>query len=147
MNHSVLNKTVATASISHEAALALSVAARSAARDLGIKVAIAITDGGGHLKHFESVDGVPFLAAEVATDKAWTAASFGVGTHDWNTYVRDAKVAPLAFRPRLVAVGGGVPILQKGQVVGGIGISGGTADQDQQIAEVALRALGFDVPG
>lgn len=136
----------ATASINRDGALALIKAARSAAQDIGIEVAIAVTDAGGHLTAFERSEHSAFLTADVAIDKAWTAASFGLGTHAWNTIVSDAKVAPLAHRPRLVAVGGGVPIRLNGQLVGGIGISGGTADQDQQAAEVALRALGFDVP-
>jgi hypothetical protein len=56
-------------------------------------------------------------------------------------------VAPLAGHPRLVAVGGGYPILENGQCVGGLGISGGSHEQDQQAAEEALAALGFELPG
>lgn len=136
--------TVATASINRDGALALIAAARTAARDIGIEVAIAVTDAGGHLTAFERSEHSAFLTADVAIDKAWTAASFGLGTHVWNTIVRDPKVAQLAHRPRVVTVGGGVPIRMDDHLVGGIGISGGTADQDQQAAEVALRSLGFD---
>jgi uncharacterized protein GlcG (DUF336 family) len=136
--------TVASTSISRDGALALIAAARSAAGNIGIEVAIAVTDAGGHLAAFERSEHSAFLTADVAIDKAWTAASFGLGTHVWNTIVRDPKVAQLAHRPRVVTVGGGVPIRRNGQLVGGIGISGGTADQDQHAAEVALRALGFD---
>jgi len=65
----------------------------------------------------------------------------------WNDYVtNDPKVAPLAHLPRMVAVGGGYPILQNGQLVGGIGISGGNYQQDQDAAVAALRALAFDIP-
>ena len=144
MTTSKPQSTIATASINRDGALALINAARAAAAQIGIEVAIAVTDAGGHLTAFERSEHSPFLTADVAIDKAWTAASFGLGTHVWNSIVRDAKVAPLAHRPRLVAVGGGVPIRLNGQVVGGIGISGGTADQDQQAAEAALHALGFD---
>jgi hypothetical protein len=57
----------------------------------------------------------------------WTASSFGYATHVWNDYVTaDPKVAPLAHRPRMVAVGGGYPILEDGKLIGGIGISGAT---------------------
>ena len=129
------------------AARGLVEAAFAAAKEIGIEVAVAITDSGGHLTAFERSERAPFLTADVAVDKAWTAASFGLGTHVWNGIVRDAKVAPLAHRPRMVAVGGGVPITLNGQVIGGIGISGGNADQDQAAAETALRALGFEVPG
>lgn len=81
----------------------------------------------------------------MSLDKAWTSASFGPGTHVWNGIIRDPKVAPLAHRPRMFAVGGGNPIRRDGQIVGGIGISGGDADQDQAAAETALRTLGFEV--
>ena len=51
-----------------------------------------------------------------------------------------------AHRPRLVAVGGGYPVIENGRVIGAIGVSGGTAEQDQQAAEAALSNLGFRVP-
>lgn len=140
-------KSFATASINHAAAVALIAAACAAARDMGIEVAVAVTDAGGHLKAFERTDGAPFLTGEVAADKAWTAASFGVATHVWNSYVMDPKIAPLASLPRLMAVGGGNPIKEAGKLVGGIGVSGGTYQQDQDIAEAALKSLGFDVAG
>lgn len=145
MSASTLQTTVNTVSINRDGALALIAAARIAAKDIGIEVAIAVTDAGGHLTAFERSEGSPFLTADVAIDKAWTAASFGLDTHVWNSIVSDAKAAPLAYRPRFVAVGGGMPIRLSGQVIGGIGISGGTADQDQLAAQIALRELGFEV--
>jgi uncharacterized protein GlcG (DUF336 family) len=141
----LLQKTHPTASITREAAFALIDAARAAAKDIGIEATIAVTDAAGHLKAFERADAAPFLTANVAIDKAWTATSFGLATHVWNAVLGDSKVAQLAHQPRLVAVGGGVPIVDGGRVVGGIGISGGNALQDQQAAEIALKALGFTV--
>ncbi|WP_330832755.1 GlcG/HbpS family heme-binding protein [Piscinibacter sp.] len=132
-------------SITRDAALALIEAARAAAHDIGIEVTIAVTDAAGHLKAFERADNAPFLTIDVAVDKAWTAASFGLATHVWNSILTDGKVAQLAHRPRMVSVGGGCPIVESGKVVGAIGISGGNALQDQQAAEIALRALGFEV--
>lgn len=139
-------KTFSQASITRLTAHALIEAAQAAARDIGIEVTIAITDNAGHLKAFDRSDKAPFLTVEVAIDKAWTAASFGLATHVWNSIIGKSEVAQLAHRPRMVAVGGGYPILLDGQVVGGIGISGGNALQDQQACEVALKALGFDLP-
>ncbi len=105
-----------------------------------------MTDATGNLRAFERTDGAPFLTAEVAIDKAWTASSFGFATHVWNDYVTsDPKVAPLAHRPRMVAVGGGYPIVENGKLIGGIGISGGNYQQDQEAAAAALRHLGFEV--
>lgn len=146
MNSKLSSSTFATASITREAALALSAAARTAADQMGIKVAIAVTDGAGHLVSFERSDGVPFLTIDAAIDKAWSAVSFGLGTNVWNEIVKDPKVAQLTHRPRLLTVGGGLPIIQDGKVVGGIGISGASADQDHEAGKKALSELGFDVP-
>ncbi|MDR3464887.1 MAG: heme-binding protein [Xanthobacteraceae bacterium] len=139
-------KSVPAANISREAAAALVAAALDAGRQHGIELAVAVTDTTGNLRAFERADGAPFLTASVAVDKAWTSASFGFPTHVWNDYVtNDPKVAPLAHLPRMVAVGGGYPILENGKLIGGIGISGGNYQQDQDAAVVALRKVGFDV--
>lgn len=140
-------KSYPTASITRVAAAALIEASLVEAAKIGLDLAVAVTDGAGYLVAFERTDGARFLSAEVAIDKAWTAASFGIPTHVWNAYITgDPKVAQLAHRPRLVAVGGGYPIKDLGKLIGGIGVSGGTYQQDQDIAEAALRALGFELP-
>jgi len=144
MNQQFVSSTYSTASITRDTALALLVAARKAAKDIGIEVAVAVTDAGGHLAAFERADAAPFLTVGVAIDKAWTAASFGLDTQTWNHVVAQPATAPLAHYPRVMAVGGGVPIVAGGRVVGGIGISGGNAQQDHDAAIVALAALGFD---
>ena len=140
-------KSIATASINRESATALIAAALGAAKDIGIPAAVAIVDATGYLRAFERTDDAPFLTVDVAVDKAWSSASFGYPTHVWNDYVsNDPKVAPLAYRPRMVAVGGGYPILEDGKLIGGIGISGGTYQQDQDACVSALTALGFELP-
>lgn len=136
-----------TASITREAAAALLAAARAACEKIGIEAAVAVTDAVGNLKAFERTDGAAFLTVEVAVNKAWTAASYNLATHVWNSYLtNDPAVAPLANIPRLMAVGGGYPVREGGKLIGGIGISGGNALQDQEVAEAALKSLGFDVP-
>ncbi|HCB1923802.1 TPA: heme-binding protein, partial [Escherichia coli] len=101
----------------------------------------------GNLRAFERTDDAPFLTVDVAIDKAWSSASFGYPTHVWNDYVsNDPKVAPLAYRPRMVAVGGGYPILEDGKLIGGIGISGGNYQQDQDACVEALTKIGFELP-
>jgi uncharacterized protein GlcG (DUF336 family) len=133
------------ASITRDSALSLAIAAREAATGIGLDLAIAVTDEGGHLIAFERADATPFLAAEVAVNKAWTAASFGLDTMIWNQVVAQPATAPLANHPRVMPVGGGVPIVVDGRVVGGIGISGGNAQQDHDVAVAALKAAGFEV--
>lgn len=134
---------ITTTTISLEAAQALLAEARRACAARGFAATIAITDAGGHLRAFERSDSVPFLTVDVAIDKAWTAASFGMATHQWNQYMAEPAVAPLAHHPRLTPVGGGVPIFHEGRLVGGIGVSGGTSVQDHEAAEEALRHAGF----
>lgn len=138
-------KTATVLSLTTDGAIALINAARAAAAEIGIEVTIAITDAGGHLKAFERADHAPFLTADVAIDKAWTAASFGLPTQTWNGIIQNEAVAPLALRPRMVAVGGGYPVVLNGEVIGGIGISGGNAQQDHDACEVALKQLGFEL--
>ena len=137
------NNSIATASVSRSAAAALIDAALIAANHLGVEVAVAVTDATGTLRTFERSDGAPFLTAEVAINKAWTSAAYGYSTHVWNAYIADPKVAPIANIPRMMAVGGGYPLLESGKLIGGIGVSGGNAKQDQEIAESALKTLGF----
>lgn len=132
-----------TTTLSLEAAHELLAHARQACLQRGFAATIAITDAGGHLRAFERADSAPFLTAEVAVDKAWSAASFGMSTHQWNQYMNEPTVAPLGQHPRLMAVGGGVPIVLNGKLAGGIGISGGTSAQDHEAAEAALRTLGL----
>lgn len=57
-------------------------AAFAEARKLGINVAVSISDLEGHMKAFRRSDDAPFLTSEVATDKAWTSASYGMPTHN-----------------------------------------------------------------
>ncbi|MGW2254789.1 GlcG/HbpS family heme-binding protein [Kitasatospora sp. NPDC001660] len=146
MSTDTLQKSVPNATISQAGAGALIAAVRAAAARIGFTAAVAVTDQGGHLKAFDRADDAPFLTAEVALDKAWTAASFHTPTHAWNDYLADPRIAPLGGHPRLMAVGGGYPIIDNGRCVGGLGISGGSYEQDQQAAEEALTALGFELP-
>jgi len=138
---------VQTATVSSAATDALLKAALEAASGLGFEAAVAVVDAGGALKGFTRSDGAAFLTVDVAIGKAWTAASYGYPTHVWNEYVADPKVAPLANLPRMMPVGGGYPLLHEGKVVGGIGISGGNYQQDQDAAANALRQLGFEIAG
>lgn len=136
-----MNTIINISTLSLDAAHQLLAEARRACAARGFPATIAIVDAGGHLRAFERADAAPFLTVEVATDKAWTAASFGLSTHEWNQYMAEPTVAPLAHQPRLMPVGGGVPLFHAGQLVGGIGISGGSSVQDHEAAEEALRRM------
>lgn len=138
-------KAIPAASVTCAAANALIEAAMQASRDIGFDASVAVTDATGNLRAFQRADGAPFFTAEVAVSKAWTAASCGIATHIWNDYIADPKLAPLANVQKLMAVGGGLPLFHEGKLIGGIGVSGGSHEQDRQAAGTALGRLGFDV--
>ena len=71
-----MTKSIATASINRETAVALIDAALAAARAIGIPAAVAVVDATGNLRAFERTDDAPFLTVDVAIDKAWSSASF-----------------------------------------------------------------------
>ncbi|MFI0900979.1 heme-binding protein [Streptomyces sp. NPDC020983] len=146
MSTVIAEKTVHSSSVTQAAARALVEAVNAAAGRIGFTAAVAVTDQGGHLKAFDRADDAPFLTAEVALDKAWTAASFHRPTHAWNDFLTDRRIAPLSGHPRVMAVGGGYPIIVDGRCVGGLGVSGGSYEQDMRAAEEALTTLGFELP-
>jgi uncharacterized protein GlcG (DUF336 family) len=90
------------------------------------------------------MDGAPRLSAEIARNKAYTVASFnGLPTHVWWPVIADdpALVHGITHTPRLVIFGGGVPVLVGSQLVGAVGVSGGSAEQDRAIAETAAAVI------
>jgi uncharacterized protein GlcG (DUF336 family) len=133
----------AKSSLDIASATSLINSARQIASAMGIEVALTVTDVRGHLKAFEATDNVPFLATEIAVDKAWTAVSLGTPTHLWSDLLAGKSDV---HRTRLVAVGGGYPIIDDGNIIGGIGVSGGSPLQNQEIAVEALSATGFQLP-
>ena len=121
-------------------------AAAAKARELGLKMCIAVTDETGDLKAFHRMDGAPKLSIGIAQDKAYTSASFGFPTHGWHDFIKDDPplLHGIVHTPRLVVFGGGYPIKEKGEMVGAIGVSGGHYTQDMDCAKAALAAIGAD---
>jgi uncharacterized protein GlcG (DUF336 family) len=137
--------TFAQSSVSAALARRLIAAGASRGAELGKAFTIAIVDASGVLKALERMDGAPLISVQVAQDKAYTAAGFGIPTAAWHDFIKDDP--PLAAGAttgidRLVIFGGGFPITVDGNVVGGIGVSGGHYSEDSEVAETALRALG-----
>ena len=124
---------------------AVAAAAKKAA-DLILRMCIAVTDEAGDLKAFARMDGAPKLSIGIAQDKAYTAVSFGMPTHAWFDFIKDDPplLHGITHTPRLVVFGGGFPIMLKGEMVGGIGISGGHYTQDMECARAGLEAVGAD---
>jgi uncharacterized protein GlcG (DUF336 family) len=129
-------------SISFEMAQKMVEAAAKKAREIGVSQVIAVVDDTGYTKAFGRMDGAPLMCEEIALSKAFTAL-FGLPTdHFFNALKNDPSLlAGLFHRPRIAAFGGGLPIKVNNEVVGAIGVSGGTAEQDVQCAQAALDLL------
>ena len=121
-------------------------AAAKKASELGLKMCIAVSDESGDLKAFGRMDGAPKLSIQIAEDKAFTAASYGLPTHVWYDFIKDDPplLHGITHTPRLIVYGGGFPIVLEGEVVGAIGISGGHYKQDMECARAALQAIGAE---
>jgi uncharacterized protein GlcG (DUF336 family) len=129
------------ASVSSELAQRMVAAAEDRAREIGHPMVIAVCDESGVLKAFSRMDGAQLLSVQVAQDKAYTAAGFGMATEGWHDFIKDDP--PLASGAvggidRLVVFGGGYPIKVGDQVVGAIGVSGGHYSQDMDVARAGL---------
>jgi len=125
------------------ARLVLAAAVEQAER-LGVPVCIAVADRSGHLLSFARMDGAPLLSSELAQNKAYSVCAFaGLPTHEWFDLIKDepALLHGLVKTDRLIVFGGGVPVRFGGELAGAVGVSGGTAAQDREIAEAGARAL------
>lgn len=123
-------------------------AAVAEAERLGVRVNVALVDAAGVLAAFLRMPGAPLHSVDIAIDKAYTAASFGLPTSRWSEVLQSHSAAVrfgLPLRPRFVAFGGGLPVRDGGVVVGGIGVSGATEEQDEAIARAGLIALGMRI--
>jgi uncharacterized protein GlcG (DUF336 family) len=139
------------------AVLTLSLAARmteaavARAAELGAVVSAAVVDGGGHLVHFQRMDRAEIAGPTLAVDKAFTAVAHRAATADLTALAAPGgALAGLHANGggRYVVFGGGLPCWSgdatDGVVVGGIGVSGGTTEQDVACAEAALDVFQVD---
>jgi uncharacterized protein GlcG (DUF336 family) len=120
-------------------------AGETQARDLGIPYTIAVVDAGGGLISHVRMDGALLGGVDIAINKAWTACAFDMATEDLAILAESGY--PLsgidgANHEKLVICGGGVPVKVDGLVVGALGASGGTVDQDLIVAKAAISAFG-----
>jgi glc operon protein GlcG len=130
--------------ITWEAARLVLEVAAAHAQSLGVPVCIAVADRAGHLVAFARLDGAPLLSAQLAQDKAYTVAAFGgVPTHDWWNMIRDEPplLHGIVKTDRLIVFGGGVPVRADGALIGAVGVSGGSAQQDQAVAEAGAAVI------
>lgn len=140
-----MSDTIPTSAISLAGAQKVLAAAMAKANEIGLAACIAVCDPGGHPILTARMDGAPILSMNIANDKAFTVVAFkGMPTHAWWGAIENepSLVHGIVKTDRLIVFGGGVGLWSAGQLVGGIGVSGGSAQQDQSIAEAGAAALG-----
>jgi glc operon protein GlcG len=116
-------------------------AAVAKAHELQVTLSVAVCDTGGYLIAFDRMDGTIVVSATVAQGKAAAAAGFGrpSGALAADSPVIQAVIA--ATGGRMLPARGAVPVVKAGEVVGAIGASGATAEQDEQCAQAGAAAL------
>jgi len=123
-------------------ALELIAASKEKAREINVPMVIAVVDGGGNLLALQRMDQALLVSIDIAVNKAYTAVAIKIPTHEL------AKIAqpeqPLfgihnADGGRIVIFGGGFPLKRNEEIIGGIGVSGGSVEEDIQCAEAALE--------
>jgi glc operon protein GlcG len=116
--------------------------AEAEARKNGWDVVIAILDSGGNLVMLHRLDGAQFGSIEVAREKAHSAVAFRRSTKVFQDLVGQGGANLRLLRLTGASVlEGGLPIVADGKIIGGVGVSGVTAEQDAQIARAGLEAL------
>lgn len=118
-------------------------AAKAKGDELGIPFSIAIVDRVGNLKAFAAMDGAPVLSLEIAQNKAFSAATYNRATHEWYDRLKDDPplLHGIVHTPRLIIFGGGYPIKIDGELIGGIGVSGGHYSHDMKVCQAGLEFL------
>ena len=135
--------------LTSDQALALLSAAREECARVGVPMSFAVMDAAGHLVAVLRTDGAPWISTDVAQGKAWTAAAYGAPSA-----AQKAKMEPMPnFASAVTTMTGGrftpqtgaVPVYSDGQLIGALGGSGGTGQQDEDACAAAVAAAGYSV--
>ena len=100
----------------------------------GLKMVFAVVEPSGELVAFARMDDAPYASIRLAQQKASTSARLRLTTAELEERVQGGRMALLSS-DEVIAIGGGVPIIVDGRIVGALGVSGGTAPQDAAVAE------------
>ncbi len=129
--------------------LGLLAEARNAATTMGIPMSFAVMDPAGHLLALARMDGAPWISADVAQGKAWTSAAYG-----GSSAAQKEKMAAMpSFAQAITAMThgrytpqtGAVAVYRDGVLLGALGASGGTGDQDEAVCTAAVTAVGLTI--
>ena len=117
-------------------------AGHAKARELDIAVSVAVVDEGGRLIAFGRMDQARPMSVDIAVNKAYTAATFQVPTAQLTASQSWFQSMIVSSQGKVIAVAGGLPVLDTPNIVGAVGVSGGTDDQDVECCRAAVAAYG-----
>jgi cob(I)alamin adenosyltransferase len=133
------------AGLTLEAGRRIVAAAQAEAQRIGVKISCAVVDSGDQLVCFERMDGADLVTVTLASDKAYTALVNRMPTGDLAPIVQPGTEFygyDSIAGGRMIIFAGGMPLEIGDVLVGAVGVSGGSAEQDQQIVEAAAQVLG-----
>ncbi len=119
-------------------------AAEKKAQELGQPMNVAIVDEGGNLLAFERMENAWRGSIDISINKAFTSRAFDITTKDLGNNSQPGQQffgIHASNHGRIMIFAGGIPLKQDGKVVGAVGISGGSGEQDHVVAEAAAAAL------
>lgn len=117
-------------------------AALAKAEEMGVAITVCVVDKGGNVVLKARMDGAGYLSGQFAEDKAYTSAGIGFATSDLAPLVQPGAMVFGITHPRVVTFGGGIPLHEGDAVVGAVGVSGGSVDDDIAVAEAAIAVWG-----
>ena len=130
--------------ITLEAAHQVLMAARRKAEDIGVQMNVAVVDAGGNLTAFIRMDNAWLGSIDIAQGKAFSARAFDMSTKDLGAESQQGKSLfgiNASNQGKIIIFAGGIPLKEGERVVGAIGVSGGSVEQDQQVAEAGAAAF------
>ena len=139
MNRELLTRKTLSCDLAHR----MIAAAQREAAELGVEVTVSVVDDGGVLRAFSRMDRAPLMAVGVSRKKALTAVGFGLPSGDWYDFIKDDPVLlhGVGCIDDFSLLGGGLPVVVEGEVVGAVGVSGAHHEQDAQCARAALAVV------
>lgn len=114
------------------------------ASDLERKVCISVYGSQGTELAYFKMTKAPELCSQIARDKAYTSACFGVATTDWQEILKNEDERVLSGLSQVkgfMTFGGGIPILVDGELIGGVGVSGASENEDVMCAQAGVDAF------
>lgn len=119
-------------------------AAEKEAENINVPMVISIVDEAGNFVACHRMDDALLVSVDIAQNKAWTSVALKMSTENLSKATGDGKELfgiNTTNNGRVVIFGGGIPLIVNDQIVGAVGVSGGSVENDIQVAEAAVKAM------